>query len=95
MNLESVGKKFKGKCGIYECIAFSEKPSIIMKNLDTGEKISFTIDSLLAKDFEEIIEEEKKIDNIARIERKPKNIDNVYLKNKLNEIIDYLKSKGE
>ena len=63
MNKESVGKLFKGNFGIYECVAYSDRPSVVMKNTITNESICVSIDSNYAKTFE-LIEEDKKIRKI-------------------------------
>lgn len=64
MNKESVGKLFKGNFGIYECVAYSDRPSVVMKNTITNESICVSIDSNYAKTFE-LIEEDKKIRKIT------------------------------
>ena len=58
MNSESLGKRFKNGNQEYECIAYADKPTITMKNLETGEKINMVVGSMLANEFEEIIEED-------------------------------------
>ena len=59
MNKESLGKKVKNGNQEYECIAYADKPTITMKNLETGEKINMVVGSMLANEFEEIIEEDE------------------------------------
>ena len=63
MNKESVGKLFKSNFGTYECVAYSDKPSVVMKNTITGESVCVVIDSDYAKKFE-VIEEDKKIEKL-------------------------------
>lgn len=58
MNSESLGKRFKNRNQEYECIAYTDNPTITMKNLETGEKINMVIGSMLANEFEEIVEED-------------------------------------
>lgn len=65
MNKESVGKLFKGNFGTYECVAYSDKPSVVMKNTITNESICVSIDSNYAKTFE-LIEEDKKIEELEK-----------------------------
>ena len=106
MNKESVGKLFKGNFGIYECVAYSDRPSVVMKNTITNESICVSIDSNYAKTFE-LIEEEKKIpeksildvDSDANgsydtviINGAEYQISRVerYMLGKINEIIDYI-----
>ena len=59
MNKESIGKKYKNGNDVYECIAYADKPTITMKNVETGERMNFVVDSMLANAFVEIIEEDK------------------------------------
>lgn len=66
MNKESVGKLFNGNFGIYECVAYSDKPSVVMKNTITNECICVSIDSNYAKTFE-LIEEDKKIEKLELV----------------------------
>lgn len=106
MNKESVGKLFKGSFGIYKCVAYSDKPSVVMKNTITNESICVSIDSNYAKTFE-LIEEDKKIRKICTFPglddddyayedgNRPNNVKinnkmEELLINKINEIIEVL-----
>lgn len=90
MNEESLGKKFKNGNQEYECIAYTDKPTITMKNLETEEKINMVVGSYLAREFEEIIEN--------KIEKAENEI-NFYdyasydaLKNKIDKILYILRA---
>lgn len=54
MNKESLGKRFKNGNQEYECIAYTDRPTVVMENLETKERINVVIDSMIADEFEEI-----------------------------------------
>ena len=99
MNSESLGKRFKNRNQEYECIAYTDNPTITMKNLETGEKINMVVGSMLANEFEEIIEEDnnkiEKIDHLYILQTSEftdtdvlQDINNKNIRDKINEIID-------
>lgn len=103
MNKESVGKLFQGNFGIYECVAYSDKPSVVMKNTITNESICVSVDSNYAKAFE-LIEKDKKIEKLEYYDNSimwcmngREITDNEKdIIDKINEIIDYInEEKGE
>lgn len=59
MNKESLGKRFKNGNQEYECIAYTDRPTVVMENLETKERINVVIDSMVADEFEEIKENDK------------------------------------
>ena len=65
MNQESLGKLFKNGDVVYKCVAYADTPTITMQNIETGEKINMSVNSLLATCFEEVIEDNKKIKKLV------------------------------
>ena len=61
MNIESLGKIFKKGNQEYECIAYTYKPTVIMENLETKERISVVIGSMVADEFEEMENKQKEL----------------------------------
>lgn len=63
MNKESLGKRYKKGNDIYQCIAYTDKPTVIMENIETNERINVIIDSMVANEFKDIEEDNIKLEH--------------------------------
>lgn len=89
MNKESLGKRYKRGNDVYECIAYTDNPTVTMENIETGERIGVVIDSMVADEFEPIIERYNKIEQIDTWSNDIEE-NQFILKAKIDEIIKYV-----
>lgn len=96
MNKESLGKRYKKNSDIYECIAYTDKPTVTMENIETKERVNVVIGSMLSNDFVEITNKIEKLD-ILKMDEYGVSEESFVYKNslKINEIIDYINNMEE
>lgn len=96
MNKESLGKRYKKGSDIYECITYTDKPTVTMENIETKERVNVIIDSMFSNDFVEITNKIEKLDVLKMDEYGVSEESFVYKNSlKINEIIDYINNMEE
>lgn len=100
MNKEDLGKRFIKDDVVYEAIGYTDNPTMELINRETGNRLSVVIGSDYANEFVLIPEDKKIPEKLTQFESpflkgdKP-DIRFSIIIDQINEIIDYLKSKGE
>lgn len=75
MNKEDLGKKFYRDGNIYEAIAYSDNPTIELRNIDNDKRISVVVGSMYSKEFQ-------LIENIQK--------ENKELQDRINKAIEFI-----
>ena len=92
MNKESLGKRYKRGNDIYECIAYTDKPTATLRNIATDEKVSVVVGSMMAEEFEESKKIEKDLHSYGAY---PDEILYEGIVKKVYEIIDKINNMEE